>query len=125
MSRRAFFVFVAVFAMFFAVPVPAQTQYKLQKVLGTHDVAPVPAQLSQIVEYWFNDKGEVAYIADNGVLFRSGQKTRIIAAAGMDAPGGGYFLSGEGVFLNDAEQILFHGEVSYPGSPSQPCANHN
>src|SRR5690242_11663728 len=71
----------------------AQSQFKVKEVVQTGDVAPVPPQLGSVLEFAFSDRGNVALIADGGLILKSGSAVIPIAGPGDVAPGGGVFFS--------------------------------
>src|SRR5947209_10874714 len=95
----------------------AQSKFKLRKVVGTGDNAPVPQQLSDINSFSFNSHGQQAFIGDGGLFLNSAGTNTIIAGFGDAAPGGGSFISVSSPSINSSGQIVFRGETNFP-SPS-------
>jgi hypothetical protein len=95
----------------------AQSKFKLRKVVGTGDNAPVPQQLSNINSFSFNSQGQEAFIGDGGLFLNSAGTNTIIAGFGDAAPGGGSFISVSSPSINSSGQIVFRGETNFP-SPS-------
>jgi len=95
----------------------AQGKFKLRKIVGTGDNAPVPQQLSSINNFSFNSQGQEAFIGDGGLFLNSGGMDTIIAGFGDAAPGGGSFISVSSPSINSSGQIAFRGESNFP-SPS-------
>ena len=82
-SRRIGTTFVL--ATLFAAPaLLAQSQFKFKEVVRTGDAAPVPPQLGSVLEFAFSDQGNVALIADGGLILKSG--TTVIPIAGQAIP---------------------------------------
>src|SRR5215469_12027296 len=71
----------------------SQLPFKFKSVVRAGDAAPVPAQLSSVFEFAFNDQGQVAVVGDGGLILQSGSQTTVVAAVGDPAPGGGFFFS--------------------------------
>ena len=94
----------------------AAGDFKFHQVAQSGMAAPVPPQLSIISSFSFNDHGEAAFIADNGLLIKSGDTVRIIAGFSQAAPGGGHFISAATPSLNNSGDVVFRAEVSAPGA---------
>src|SRR5215467_10306499 len=90
--------------------------FKFKPVVRNGDAAPVPPQLGSILEFAFNDEGQVALIGDGGLMLKSGSQTVPIAAAGDSAPGGGLFFSVDAPSLGPQGQVVFRGNVAFPGT---------
>jgi hypothetical protein len=116
MPRRIGFILAAFLVLFPTIQLSAQTAYNFKKLVSTGNLAPVPPRLSDILEFSFNDKSQIAYVGDGGLLFRSGQTVSIIAGYGHVAPGGGKFIYADTVGLNSLGQIVFRGEVTSPST---------
>ena len=80
----------------------AAGDFKFHRVAQSGMPAPVPSQISIISSFSFNDHGEAAFIADNGLLIKSGNTARIIAGFGQAAPGGGHFIAAATPSLNNS-----------------------
>ena len=94
----------------------AQTAFKFKPIARTGDVAPVPAQISSILNNDFNDQAQVAVIADGGLILKSGNQITPIAAIGDPAPGGGFFFVLDVPTLGPQGQVLFRGSASFPST---------
>jgi hypothetical protein len=116
MLRRIAFILVAFLTLFITIRLAAQPSYTFKKLVGTDNAAPVPELLSDVLEYSFNDKGQVAYVGDGGLFFRSGEKVSLLAEFGHAAPGGGKFSFVDTVALNSAGEIVFRGYVTSPST---------
>lgn len=116
MLRRIGVVLITFCAFFTTIHSSAQTTYTFKKLANTGNAAPAPPLLSEISEFAFNDKGQVAYVGDNAVFFRSGQNVSIVANFGHPAPGGGNFTYGDNLALNSAGQLVFREGVTLPGT---------
>jgi hypothetical protein len=92
---------------------PISANFHLAAITG--EAAPVPSTLSSISLFSFNDQGQVAFIADGGLLLKSAAGISIIAAFGTHAPGGGIFLSADMPAINNNGQVVFRGQVTSPG----------
>jgi len=90
--------------------------FKFHRVAQSRMPAPVPSQISIISSFSFNDHGEAAFIADNGLIIKSGNTVRIIAGFGQAAPGGGHFIAAATPSLNNSGDVVFRAEVSAPGT---------
>ena len=102
--------------LFFMSLCCAAGDFKFHQVAQSGMAAPVPPQLSIISSFSFNDHGEAAFIADNGLLIKSGDTVRIIAGFSQAAPGGGHFISAATPSLNNSGDVVFRAEVSAPGA---------
>ena len=83
--------------------------FKFKPVVRAGDAAPVPAAIGSILNFSFNDQGQVALIADGGVVLKSGSQITPIVGPGDPAPGGGIF------FVLDVPSVGPHGEVIFRG----------
>jgi hypothetical protein len=92
---------------------PGSPNFRLAAITG--ETAPVPSTLSSISLFSFNDQGQVAFIADGGLLLKSAAGTSVIAAFGTHAPGGGIFLSADMPAINNNGEVVFRGQVTFPG----------
>lgn len=92
-----------------------QPAFKFKPVVRAGDAAPVPPQLSSVLEFAFNDQGQVALVGDGGLILKSGSQTIPIAAVGDSAPGGGFFFSVSSPSLGPQGQLVFRGNVAFPG----------
>lgn len=102
--------------MLFVVTVSAETTYRLDRFVKTGKIAPAPPQLSFILNTAFNDRGQVAFVADGGLLLKSGDQLRVIASPSTAAPGGGTYVAFNSVSLNGKKQILFDASVTPPST---------
>lgn len=93
-----------------------QSPFTFRAIVHAGDAAPVPAQLSSVLESAFNDQGQVALSADRGIILKSGSQTIPIVATGDPAPGGGFFFSVDSPSLSPQGQVVFRGSVSFPGT---------
>lgn len=93
-----------------------QPVFKFKPVVRTGDVAPVPPQLSSILEFSFNDQGQIALLGDGGLILQSSSQTIPIAATGDTAPGGGLFFSVDVPSVSPQGQVFFRGNVAFPGT---------
>ena len=94
----------------------AQSQFKFKEVVQSGDTAPVPPQLGSVLEFAFSDQGNIALIADGGLILKSGGAVIPIAGPGDAAPGGGVFFSFTQPSLGPQGQVAFIGNASFPGS---------
>jgi hypothetical protein len=93
-----------------------KSAFKFKPLVRTGDVAPVPPQLSSILEFSFNDQGQIALIGDGGLVLQSSSQTIPIAATGDTAPGGGLFFSVDVPSVSPQGQVFFRGNVAFPGT---------
>src|SRR5579872_2628998 len=100
-----------------AVSASAQTSFKLQPVVHTGDVAPVPQQLGNILGFAFNQKDQVVVLGDGGLFLKSGHDITPIVAPGDPAPGGGIFFGINPAIIDAQGQVYFNANVSFPGTP--------
>jgi len=109
-----------VLAFLFSAPtVLAQSQFKFKEVVQAGDAAPVPPQIGSILEFAFSDQGNIALIADGGLILKSRNTVIPIAGPGDPAPGGGVFLSFSGPSIGPQGQVAFTAGSSLPSaSPS-------
>jgi hypothetical protein len=94
----------------------AQSAFKFKEVLQAGDAAPVPPQLSNVLEFNFDDQARVALVADGGLILKAGSQIIPIAGPGDPAPGGGQFFSFTTPSLGPLGQIVFTSTVSFPGT---------
>lgn len=94
---------------------PAQTTssaFKFKPVVRAGDAAPVPPEIGFILNFSFNDQGQVALIADGGVVLKSGGQVTPIVGPGDPAPGGGVFFNLDVPSLGPQGQVIFRGETT-------------
>ena len=116
-------VLVAIFA---TQTIFAQSSFKFKEVVQAGDNAPVPPQLSSVLELAFNDQAQVALIADGGVILKSGNDVVPIAGPGDTAPGGGVFFSFTTPSLGPQGQVVFSAGATFPSvSAAYLYANGN
>lgn len=94
----------------------AQSQFKFKEVVQSGDAAPVPSQLGSVLEFAFSDQGNVALVADGGVILKSGSAVIPIAGPGDAAPAGGVFFSFTQPSLNPQGQVAFVAGASFPST---------
>lgn len=94
----------------------SQSSITFKTVVHSGDAAPVPSQLSSVLESAFNDQGQVALVADGGIILKSGSQVIPIAATGDSAPGGSFFFSVDSPSLSPQGQVVFRGNVAFPGT---------
>jgi hypothetical protein len=94
----------------------AQSQFKFKEVGQSRDAAPVPPQLGSVLEFAFSDQGNVALIADGGIILKSGNAVIPIAGPGDAAPGGGLFFSFTQPSLGRQGQVTFIANASFPST---------
>jgi len=109
-------VFFALASSFVARCDASQSPFTFRAIVHRGDAAPVPAQLSSVLESAFNDHGQVALSADGGIILKSGSQTIPIVATGDPAPGGSFFFSVDSPSLSPQGQVVFRGNVSFPGT---------
>ncbi len=124
MNRKFTAMSIIVLVVLFSTCGFAETQYRFRRVAQTGMAAPVPSQLSVITSFSFNDQGQAAFIADGGLLLKSGSAATVVARVGQAAPGGGRFVSLSGPSLSVNEQLVFRGEVSAPGTSGLFISSH-
>src|SRR5256885_10519688 len=113
-------------AMFATQTIFAQSNFKFKEVVQAGDNAPVPPQLSSVLELSFNDQAQVALIADGGVILKSGNDVIPIAGPGDTAPGGGVFFSFTTPSLGPQGQVIFSAGATFPSvSAAYLYANGN
>lgn len=95
----------------------AQSQFKFKEVVQAGDAAPVPPQIGSVLEFAFSDQGNIALIADGGLILKSGNAVVPIAGPGDPAPGGGVFLSFSGPSIGPQGQVAFTAGSSLPSAP--------
>jgi hypothetical protein len=94
----------------------AQSQFKFKEVVQAGDAAPVPPQLGSVLEFAFSDQGNIALIADGGVILKAGSAVLPIAGPGDSAPGGGMFFSFTQPSLGPQGQVAFIANASFPST---------
>ena len=94
----------------------AQSQFKFKEVVQSGDAAPVPPQLGSVLEFAFSDQGNIALIADGGLILKSGSAVIPIAGPGDSAPGGGEFFSFTQPSLGPQGQVVFVANASFPST---------
>jgi hypothetical protein len=102
--------------LFAAQTLLAQSQFKTKEVVQAGDAAPVPPQIGSVLEFAFSDQGNVALIADGGVILKSGNAVIPIAGPGDSAPGGGAFFSFTQPSLGPQGQVAFIANASFPST---------
>jgi hypothetical protein len=102
--------------MFSAQTIFAQSQFKFKEVAQAGDNAPVPPQLSSVLEFSFNNQAQVALIADGGIILKSGNDVIPIAGPGDTAPGGGVFFSFTAPSLGPQGQVSFSAGATFPSA---------
>lgn len=93
MNPRKSGIALALVTLLAAQSLAAQSRFKFKEVVQAGDAAPVPPQLGSVLEFAFSDQGNIALIADGGVILKSGSAIVPIAGPGDSAPGGGMFFS--------------------------------
>src|ERR1700739_1662235 len=88
------------------------SSFKFKPVVRAGDAAPVPAAIGSILNFSFNDQGQVALIADGGVVLKSGTQVTPIVGPGDPAPGGGVFFVLDGPSVGPQGQVVFRGETT-------------
>jgi hypothetical protein len=83
--------------------------FKFKSVVRAGDDAPVPPAIGSILNFSFNDQGQVAFIADGGVVLKSGGQVTPIVGAGDPAPGGGIFFVLDVPSVGPQGQVVFRG----------------
>jgi hypothetical protein len=86
-----------------------QTTFKFKPVVRAGDAAPVPPQVGSILNFSFNDLGQVVVIADRGIVLKSGGQITPIVGPGDPAPGGGIFFVLDVPSLGPQGQVVFRG----------------
>jgi len=94
----------------------AQSQFKFKEVAQAGDNAPLPPQLSSVLEFSFNNQAQVALIADGGIILKSGNDVIPIAGPGDTAPGGGVFFSFTAPSLGPQGQVSFSAGATFPSA---------
>lgn len=94
----------------------AQTSYEFSRIASTGRHAPVPSLTGTANNPVINSAGQIAFESDGGVFLRTSSKTKIIAAIGVGAPGGGQFLSASSPSLNSQGHLAFVGAAQAPSS---------
>ena len=112
--KQPIFAVMAVLVVLPAVGAVAQTAFKFNEIVRTHNPAPVPAQLSRVAGFTFNDQSQLTFGGDGGLFSATGGTTSILAALGDHAPGGGSFLTISGQSMNSNGQIAFTAVVVSP-----------
>ena len=102
--------------LFAAQSLLAQSQFKFKEVVQSGDAAPVPPQLGSVLEFAFSDQGNIALIADGGIILKSGSAVIPIAGPGDSAPGGGMFFSFTQPSLGPQGQVAFVAGASFPST---------
>lgn len=102
-------------SIFFLTPeLRAQAPYQFSVITETSRRAPVQSLIGTANYPTVNGNGQIAYDADGGVFLRSGKTTRIVAAIGDAAPGGGRFISAASPSLNAKGHLAFVGAAETP-----------
>lgn len=86
--------------------------FKFKPVVRAGDAAPVPPAIGSILNFSFNDQGQVALIADGGVVLKSGGLVTPIVGPGDPAPGGGVFFVLDVPTVGPQGQVVFRGETT-------------
>jgi hypothetical protein len=111
-------------ALAFVSDLSAQTPYRFSTVTGTGRRAPAPPKIGLANSPTINASGQIAYEADGGVFLETSGKTKLVAAIGVDVPGGGQFLSASSPTMNAAGHLAFVGAAQAPsGSGIFLCAS--
>jgi hypothetical protein len=116
MNPRRIGTALALATLFAAQTLLAQSQFKFKEVVRSGDAAPVPPQLGSVLEFAFSDQGNVALIADGGLILKSGSAITPIAGPGDSAPGGGAFFSFTQPSLGPNGQVAFVANASFPST---------
>src|SRR5215469_10312569 len=116
MSSRRIATPLVLATLFVAPTLLAQSQFRFKEVVQTGDAAPVPPQLGSVLEFAFSDQGNVALIADGGLVLKSGATIIPIAGPGDSAPGGGVFVSFTQPSLGPQGQLAFVANASFPST---------
>src|ERR1051326_6167967 len=90
----------------------APSAFKFKPVVRAGDAAPVPPAIGSILNFSFNDQGQVALIADGGVVLKSGDQVTPIVGPGDPAPGGGVFFVLDVPSVGPQGQVIFRGETT-------------
>ena len=93
----------------------AQATFDLSSIARPGDAAAVPPELGSVHSPSLNDLGDVAFEAGGAVFLHSKGTTRVLAAFGDPAPGGGTFTNARLPSLNAQGQVAFVGLVAPPG----------
>jgi len=116
MSSRRIATPLVLATLFVAPTLLAQSQFKFKEVVQTGDAAPVPPQLGSVLEFAFSDQGNVALVADGGLILKSGGTITPIAGPGDFAPGGGLFFSFTQPSIGPQGQVAFVAGTSFPST---------
>src|SRR6476660_5323957 len=116
MRLRRISVLSLLVAMFAAQTIFSPSQFKFKEVAQAGDNAPVPPQLSSVLEFSFNNQAQVALIADGGIILKSGNDVVPIAGPGDTAPGGGVFFSFNQPSLGPQGQVAFSAGATFPSA---------
>lgn len=116
MNPKRIGTFLVLVSLLSAPALLAQSQFKFKEVVQSGDTAPVPPQLGSVLEFAFSDQGNVALIADGGLILKSGSAVIPIAGPGDAAPGGGLFLSFTQPSVGPQGQVAFIGNASFPST---------
>src|SRR5258708_16156239 len=93
----------------------AQVTFDLSAIARPGDAAAVPPELASLYSPSLNERGDVAFEADGAVFLHSKDTTRVLAAFGDPAPGGGTSTYARYPSINSQGQVAFHGQVAPPG----------
>ena len=115
-SRSAFSVVVAIAAgLIVAADIRAQEAFTVQAVARDGDPAPVAPVLVRASTPALNNRGQIAFLGDGGLLLASEGALHVVAAPGDPAPDGGRFTLISSPSLNDAGELAFVASVTAPG----------
>jgi hypothetical protein len=112
--RKLFGVCLALCAFASVSDLRAQTPYQFSTVTRTGRRAPAPSKIGLANSPTINASGQIAYEADGGVFLETTGKTKLVAAIGVDVPGGGQFLSASSPTMNAAGHLAFVGAAQAP-----------
>jgi hypothetical protein len=112
---RLFAAYLVLCAFVFVSGLGAQVPYQFSTVTETGRRAPALSKIGLANSPTINASGQIAYEADGGVFLATGGKTKLVAAIGVAAPGGGQFISASSPSINAAGHLAFVGAGQAPG----------
>lgn len=113
--RRIASTYIVIVGLLLSLSLSAQTTssgFRFKSVVRAGDAAPVPPQIGSILNFSFNEQGQVALIADGGIILKSGNQVTPIVGTGDPAPGGGVFFNLDVPSLGPQGQVVFRGETN-------------
>src|SRR5262249_1024693 len=113
---KSFAVFTLTMTLLVAIGASAQEHFKLKQLVRTGDAAPVPSELLLLSRFGLSNSGQVAFLADGGLVLESAGVTTVVAGFGDPGPGGGIFTRVIAAAIDSQANIVFRGQVTPPST---------